>query len=350
MQFSRPALSALFARIRGDLLSRLNVEDVLRRSDTEVYARVLSGAFHSMYGYLVYLADQLFDDTAEKEFLERRAAVFGISRLPAAIATGSVTFTIQAGAVIPLGNVLQALDGVQYRTTADATPTGLTATAPIEALLAGAAGNRDAAAPLQLVSPIAGVNSTATAGEISGGADLESDDSLRARLLRRIQQPPHGGAAYDYIAWALEVPGTTRAWVYPQESGIGTVTVRFVRDNDGPGAAIIPDAGEIAAMVAYIGVRRPVTAEVFVPPPISTPLNFTISVTPSTAAVKDAISASLQDLLRREAEPNGTLLLSHIQEAVSIAAGEVDHVLTVPSANVVMTGGHISTFGTITWV
>ena len=68
------------------------------------------------------------------------------------------------------------------------------------------------------------------AGGLAAGSDAETDESLRARVLRRIQKPPQGGAGYDYVAWALEVPGVTRAWVYPAEMGLGTVTVRFVRD------------------------------------------------------------------------------------------------------------------------
>ena len=38
------------------------------------------------------------------------------------------------------------------------------------------------------------------------------------------------------------------------------------------------------------------------------------------------------------------------REAISIAAGEVDNVLTSPSANVTNTTGAITIMGTITWV
>ncbi|RYE88861.1 MAG: baseplate J protein, partial [Oxalobacteraceae bacterium] len=58
----------------------------------------------------------------------------------------------------------------------------------------------------------------------------------------------------------------------------------------------------------------------------------------------------LRDLLVREAAPGKTLLLSHIREAVSTAAGETDHVLVSPAANVVPPTGHMPTFGSIAWV
>lgn len=348
--YSRPALADIVQRVRTDVLSRLSADDLLRRADAEVYARVLGGVAHGLYGFIDWLSSQVIYDTAEVEFLERWCSIWGITRKAATAATGSATFTVQAGSLIPSGTLLQALDAVQYQTTADATVVGTSATAPITAVVAAAAGNRATGQSLTMVSPIVGVQSTATAGLLSGGADVEKDDALRARLLARIQNPPQGGSAADYVAWALAVPGVTRAWVYPQELGVGTVTVRFVRDNDGTGAAIIPDSTEVAAVQAYIDARRPVTAQVTVVAPAAVPLNFTIQgLTPSTAAVQAAVQTELQDMLLRESTPGGTILLSHIRAAISSATGETDFTLTAPAANVTNTTGNMSTMGTITW-
>jgi uncharacterized phage protein gp47/JayE len=348
--YDRPSLAQVVERVRTDVLSRLSTDDVLRRADAEVYARVMGGVAHGLYGFIEWLSSQIIYDTATVEYLERWASIWGVVRKPAAAATGSVTFTVQPGSVIAAGALLQALDGVQYLTTADATVAGGSATAPVQASVAAAAGNRTTGQSLSLVSPIVGVQPVATAGELSGGADVETDDALRARLLERIQAPPQGGAAADYVAWALAVPGVTRAWVYPQELGLGAVTVRFVRDLDGTGAAIIPDAPEVAAVQAYIDARRPVTANVTAVAPTAVPQNFTITaLVPDTAAVRSAITAELQDLLLREAVPGGTLLLSHIRAAISAASGEADYTLTVPSADVTRTTGQLTTMGTITW-
>lgn len=349
--FSRPSLADIIQRVRNDVLSRLSTDDVLRRADAEVYVRVMGGVAHGLYGFIEWLSNQVIYDTAEVEYLERWCSIWGVARKSSVSATGTVTFTVQAGAVIPSGTLLQALDGAQYQTTADATLTTPTAIAPIAAVVPAAAGNRPPGQNLMLVSPVVGVQSTATAGELSGGADVESDASLRVRLLARIQQPPHGGASYDYTAWALEVAGVTRAWVYPQELGPGTVTVRFVRDNDGTGTAVIPDASEVAAVQAYIDTRRPVTAQLTVVAPAAVPLNFQIQgLTPATSTVQIAVQAELADLLMREAVPGGTILLSHIRAAISAAAGETDYVLVSPSTNVTNTIGNMSTMGTTTWL
>lgn len=345
--YSRPTLAELVTRTRADLVSRLSADDILRRADADVYARVLAGLAHGLYGYVDYLANQIIYDTAEAEFLARWASIWGVTRKPAAVAAGSVTFAVAAGAVIPSGTLLQALDGVQYQTTADATISVPSATAPVAALVAAAAGNRTAGQTLTLVSPVAGVQSSATAGDLVGGADLESDDDLRARLIDRIQQPPQGGDAHDYVTWALEVAGVTRAWCFPLELGEGTVTVRFVRDDD---ASLIPDAGEVAAVQAYIDARRPVTAAVTVVAPAAVPLAFSIAVAPNTAAVKAAVQAELSDLIAREAKPGGTIYLSHIRAAISAAVGEDNYTMSAPSADVTNTAGNMTTLGTITWL
>lgn len=349
MPFSRPTLQELVNRTAADAQARLGLDELLRRDDLQVLTRVHAGAVHGLYGYLEWLSRQVIFDTAEAEYLERWASIWGVARKPAAAATGDVVFTGVNGAVVPAGAALIRADGAEYFTTADANLTGGTATAPVEAVTPGATGNALAGVSLGLTSPVAGVSSTVLVGAagLSGGADVEDDASLRDRFIARIQQPPQGGASNDYVTWALEVPGVTRAWVSPQELGIGTVTVRFVRDDD---ATIIPDAGEVAAVQAHIDTRRPVTASATVVAPVAVPLDFTIGLTPNTAAAQAAVQAELADLIRREAAPGGTVLLSHIREAISIAAGETNHTLSVPTADVTHSIGQMAVMGTITWL
>jgi len=350
MAFARPTLTELINRTLSDATSRLSVDELLRRADAEVLARVLAGAAHGLYGYIDWLSRQILPDTSESEWLERHASLWlREGRKPAAESTGEVSFTGVSGSVVPSGTVLTTAAGVQVATTAEVTLTAGTASAAAAAVDAGASGNLVAGAPLSLVSPITGVQSTATvaSGGLTGGANIEDDEALRARVIARIQQPPQGGCAYDYEAWTLQVEGVTRAWVYPQELGLGTVTVRFVRDDD---SSLIPDAAEVATVQAYIDALRPVTAQVTVVAPTAVPLNITITdLTPDTAAVRAAIEAEIIDLLRREAVPGGTILLSHLREAISIAAGESDHVLTSPVANVTHATGELAVLGTITW-
>ena len=349
MSFSRPTLQQLIERAQADIDSRLPGTDPRpRHSVRGALAKNSAAAFHGVYGYLDWLARQLFPDTAEAEYLARHASIWGVTRTPAAAAAGNVTFTGTTGTLIPAGTELQRSDGALYTTDAEATLASGTITTAVTAAVVGAAGNAAIGTTLTLTSPIAGVNATATvaSGGLARGADEEDADALRIRLLAVIQAPAHGGNKADYERWALEVPGVTRAWVYPLEGGAGTVTVRFVRDDD---ASLIPDAGEVTTVQNYIDDLRPVTAAVTVAAPTAAPADYTIALTPNTQAVKDAVTAELADLHRREAAPGAIFLLSHIKEAISIAAGETNHVLTVPSADITPATGAIPTLGTITW-
>lgn len=349
MAFNRPTLQQLIDRIAADIESRLPGADArTRRSNLAVLARALAGAVHGLYGYLEWQSRQILPDTAEAELLDRHASLHGITRTAAVAATGNVTFTGTNGTVIPAGTELQRSDGVLFTTDAEATIASSSATAAVTCQTLGATGNTDAAVALTLISPIAGLDSQAAVavGGLSGGTDPETDADLLERLLERIESPPHGGAAADYILWAKQIAGVTRAWVYPEELGPGTVVLRFVRDND---ASMIPDAGEVAAVQAHIDTVRPVTAAFTAVAPVAAPLNFTLAVVPNTQAVKDAVTAELLDMFSRDAEPGGTILISRIREAISIAAGETNYVLSTPSADVTHTTGQIATLGTITW-
>lgn len=353
MAFTRPSLTELISRNQSDIESRLPGTDAkTRRTVVGVLARVLSGAVHGLYGYLDWASKQLMADTAEAEHLDRHAGIWLQEGRKAAVAAlGSVDFTGTDGSVIPAGSLLQRSDGVVYATDAEVTIAASVATATVTASDAGADGNSDAGVGLSLISPIAGIQSSATVatGGLTGGADIESDDDLRARVIARIQNPPQGGSESDYLAWALAAHvDVTRAWVYGEELGAGTVVVMVATDDvvGGP----IPVQSVVDAVQAYIDVRRPVTAAVTAVAPVAVPFNLTISnLSPDTSTVRSAIEAEIADLLRREAGPGGTILLSHIREAISLAADEADHVLVSPAADVTHTTGQIAMMGTITW-
>ena len=350
MPFNRPTLQTLLDRAAADIEARLPGADArLRRTLLGVLARIHAGGMHGLYGYLDWLAKQLMPDTADLEHLDRHASVWGIDRKAATAAQGQITFTGTDATQIPAGTAIQRSDGALFSSDAIATIAAGSVLVAITADSSGANANTAANTVFTLVSPLAGINSNATvdASGLTGGADTETDDSLRTRLLARIKDPAHGGKSGDYVTWALEVAGVTRAWVYAQELGLGTVSVRFMMDDayaDG-----IPQAADVAAVQAYIDVLRPVTADLTVVAPIADALAFTIQLTPNDAATQAAVQAELADLIKRESIPAGTILLSHIREAISIAAGETDHVLVAPAADVTHATGHIATLGVITW-
>lgn len=349
MPFARPTLPELIDRVTTDISGRVTglQSAVLRRSLLGILARSEAGAVHMLYGFLEWAARQAIIDTAEKEYLERWAAIWKVFRKAADYSTGPALLAGSVGSTVPSGTILQRQDGVQYRVLDNATFTSTTLQTTVVALAAGADGDCPAGTPLFLLSPVAGVQSTGSAAAgIDGGLDVETDEQLLSRLLKRIRQPPHGGASSDYELWALEVAGVTRVWVYPLQMGLGTVTVLFVCDGE---SNIIPDSAKVAEVQAYINERCPVTAEVFVAAPVPDPLNMIVKLSPNTAAVQAAVRAEVADLIDRDSKPGGPILISRLREAVSIAAGESDNAITSPTADVAHAAGHMALPGTITF-
>jgi uncharacterized phage protein gp47/JayE len=354
MPFDRPTLPELRDRIRRDFNARLPGADaLLRQSNLRVIADVLAGLSTLHYGYQEWLSHQLFPDTAETAFLERWASIWGLTRRPATAALGALDVTGTPGATVPGGAEWQRSDGVRYRTADGATlATDGTAVVTVEAEAPGVAGDAVTGTQVTTVSALAGVVAQATvaAPGIAGGADEETDEQLRTRLLARIQTPPHGGSASDYVDWTLEVPGVTRVWVAAQEQGPGTVVVRFAMD-DAAHPNGIPTPADVALVQAHLDEVRPVTAEVIVVAPIAHAIDITIAtLTPDTPAVRTAVVAELTDMLFRNGVPGAVLYVSWLWEAVSLASGERHHRITVPTADVQLGGGELPVLGIITYV
>lgn len=363
MPFARPSLSDLIARVTGDIRGRLEITGtLLRRAMADVLGKVWGGTAHELYGFLDWLKDQLFGDTADEDMLLRLAAMYGITPAPATYFTCTLDVTGSAAVTVHVGTIYR-LDAVSsYRVTADTAlaldiVSGLfKATVPIASVLAGSDANVPVGTEIDLESPIANVNTAAfvTTGSITVvGEDQESVESVRTRYLLRLREPPEGGADQDYEAWTLAAGvGATRAWVFPNELGLGTVVVRFVEDANV--VSIFPSGGDVAVVQAALNAQRPITAAVTAQAPTNLVVPFTIHLVPSTTATQAAVAAELVDLFTREGAPGngagqGTILLSQILTAIGTADGVTDFTLTLPAANVVPALGQLPTVGVITW-
>lgn len=361
MPFARPTLSEIVTRIESDYKSRIdNAQSLLRRSILKILARVYGAAVHLVYGYLSYIKDQPFATTADSEYLEKIGNEFGIARKPAVNATGSGSGTGTTGVSIPAGTQLVSNAGQVYTIDEEVTVSGGVYDADFTALIAGDDGNDSPSIYLIFVTPVAGVGTTLTVdgAGIDGGVDIESDDDLRGRILDRKRRPPHGGAEFDYVNWALEVPGVTRAWVFSQYMGHGTLGLAFVRDDD---SSIIPDATEREEVRDYIlehvdqltglNVGIPVTAEpgFFVIDVSLKSLDFSISITPNNATTQADIESKISDLITERGGPGVTIYLSDISAAISSSALEVAHRLNSPVTDIATAVNEIPVLGTITW-
>lgn len=350
MAFNRPSLKDIVARVKTDFNYHLKGEnETLRFTLSNVFSIVIAGVSHLLHSHLEYITKMFFPTTAQGKYLEIWGSIFGVNRKLEAYSYGYVDFSGSNGYSVGLGVLVKGGNGVEYKTEESGFIDNGTLRLKVVATKPGKIGNLSSSETLSLVNPIIGIGQqvTISADGLQEGTDREKDDDYRARIIERIRNPISGGTKHDYKRWTLELTGVTRAWVFPLNQGPGTVGVTFVQDNN---TDIIPTAQKVSEVFHYIEERRPITAEVNVFPPVSVPVDFTIKALPDTPEVRLAIESELKDLIRREAEPGGKLLLTHIREAISIASGENDHELINITDDIHYQNSEIPVYRSITWL
>jgi uncharacterized phage protein gp47/JayE len=269
-------------------------------------------------------------------------------RKAATYAKGTIQFAGTVGVVIPIGSPMTGGNGVQYQTiTAGEIGSGGFATADAVALTAGTIGNLPDGDVMSLNPAIPGVDTAMLLGDMSGGVDTETDDQLRERILFRIQNPPMGGDQADYVAWAMAVPGVTRAWA-ACEIGPGTMTVRFLMDDLHADNYGLPTEADILVVSDYIDSKRPVTVkDCFVMAPILFFYDITISnLTNDDPTVRARIETSIKDMEFARSKPGQTMYRSWVDEAISQAVGEETHELTFQTTEM-PAPAYMPTLGTV---
>lgn len=347
MPYEIPTLPALITRTEADF--ERNAPSALRRSDAKVSARALSGAVYQLFGYQSWMAMQAHPATCDEEMLLLWARWrLEEGRKEAVAATGYVALTGSTGKVVDAGVVYQSDDGRRYVVLTAATLVGGKAQVQVVAETAGLAGNIEAST-LTAVAPVLGVNPTATIGTdgITGGAEQETIEALRGRVEAAFKNPSKVGNGADFVEWALEVPGVTRAWALPRWMGPGTFGLTFVCDGN---ADIFPNAAKVAEVKAYLEAKRPVTSEIYPFAAQRLAINFRIKLVPDTTAGRAAVTKNLAGLINANGGSGSVILLSHIGETISGSPGETDHKLELPNEDVPVAANQVATLGVITWL
>lgn len=307
---------------------------LLPKSFSRVLAKVLAAVYIVLYKYAgfsllqQFVSTAAFDETEVNGKIIRPLVEWG--RLvnagdPLAATQAelqlSVTVLNQTGSLPGGSQLLYAPTGIVYLTTAAVPLNAPTVTVTARASSdqnngngAGTIGNLEPGQVLQFASPLPNIATNATVtGSAVVGADAETEDNYRARVLRRCQRRPQGGAYADYQAWGTEVAGIRN--VFPYTSNLpGQVDV-YVEADAGPDG--IPDGSQLTAVRASLDFdpaeapsptglanRRPANAAVNVLPITRT--GFDVDIAGFVATDEGAVLASIEqgvDEFLRAREP-----------------------------------------------
>ena len=352
MPYNVPTLRQLIAAGKLDIESALDT--ILPKFGIELALNTaVSAAIRDAYDHQMWIVRQIIPTSeSDDQTIIELALSEGVIRKRASYATGPVTLT---GSVsIPVDTLLSHKDGRQYAVTASGVPSGGSVVVTVQAEDAGVDGNLDAGETLSLITPISGVQSAGTSGDITGGADIEPIAELLERLLFRKRNPPMGGSVADYVAWMREVSGVTRAWAYDSWQGGGTVGIGWVFDDR---EDIVPTPADRVAMQDYLFLHsdpatgvptgRPGGIEpVFIGPTLKI-TDLAITPIPDTVDVRAAIEANLEGY-ERTLQPGDTLLLSKVRTAIGSAAGLTNYTLDL-TADVAAGIDELNVIGAVTW-
>lgn len=371
MPFGRPTLTQLQASAVQDITTSgvPGLDGLLRMAVLRVLAWAMSGLAYSVYGYIDWCFRQAIPFTATDEYFAAWAGLIGIYQKDAAPAVGFARFAGNPATPpqpFPSGAALTRQDGTPYTTTAD----GMLAadgflTVPIVAAVSGALTDCDAGTPISIDDPVPGINSGGVmSAPATGGADQETPDAFRSRALLAYRTPPQGGSAADYVRWALQVPGVTRAWVGPPWPGPGSVMVFVMFDDtnlatDGfpvgsDGVASeeprgTPATGDQLEVADHLWPLQPVTALVTVAGPVPFPINVALAtLNPDTEEMRASITAALEDLMLAIGQPGGVIYPSDIYGAVLTAPGIINFSIASPTTAVRAPSGALPVMGTLT--
>lgn len=300
-------------------------------------------------------------------------ADFGFARNSASAATGQVTFarfTATSSALIPVGSQVTTADGTQtYNVIASTTnsfydaaqngyviPSGISsATVPVQAATAGAAGNADIGTVTIIVGSIPGVDTVSNSSAFAGGADAESDDDARQRF-------------QDWIASLSKSTKNAIGYAISQvQSGITySLTENYDYNGDPhPGFfyAVVDDGSGnpsddfIASVYNAVDIVRGFTVSfaVFKPSTISADVTLTLTLSTTDTAIIASVKTLVHDAIDNYISALGMGVILPYSKISQLAYGASSYVTNVSSitlnggtSDLIATSKQVIRTGTIT--
>lgn len=239
MSLQTPTTKEISDNIIAQLEASLNQTiPLLPKSFLRVLAKALAGVFVLLYKYGGFMFLQMFVQTASaKETTVNGVLLTPLTQWGRLIGVGDpapatsaelqieITVEIQSG-VLPSNTQLVSTDnGVTYITLGAVLLDAPTKLVNVLAASdqaggggAGIIGNLEPGAVLSFANPLANVARNATVIlQAVTGANAESTEAYRQRIIDRFQKRPQGGAYADYEQWGEEPAGIINVYPYTSD-------------------------------------------------------------------------------------------------------------------------------------
>ena len=217
--------------IKQRILDNINID--IDKREGSFTSNMISPLVEELAKAYINMSDILslgfIDDTFDT-FLDKRVSEFGVYRKEGVKATGEIKVEGKEGAIITNGTLVKAND--LYFTVLNDIELPTDNVLYVEANEVGYKYNLLANTEFELVEKNDKVTKLVNETNFSKGVDVESDEDLRKRFVKVVNNPSTSGNKSHYEEWALEVDGVGRAIVYPLWNGNGTVKVMIVGNDN----------------------------------------------------------------------------------------------------------------------
>ncbi len=249
-------------------------------SEIAVRMKVMAGEIFNAYSSLEWLKRQMFASSASGEYLDYIARERGIERRQATKAKGVLTFSVEEASsdpiLIPRGTVVvtPGSNPLRFYTTEDAVLPLMTMSVSVnaEAEVAGFAGNILAGINFLPVSVPAEIVQIRNNSRFVGGADTETDSSLRERIKDTYYCVPNGMNKAYYQQLAKKVEGVKKVGVVSFARGAGTINVYVSGNEDDISQAVVDEVAQV------IQSEREINLDVQVFAAVKSPYNLNVTV------------------------------------------------------------------------
>jgi len=212
------SITEIVATIRANLALSDPELDTTTGSTTRKIIDAVAESVSEAYIDSHMLSYQYDIDSKTDSDLDAFCALFGIYRLAARRASGSVTFSrtgsLTSTAFIPINTQVnsQTTPAISYLTLTGGlmAPGVSSVTVPVQAILAGVEGNQGAGLLNRIISPLSGVRAVTNVEAITGGDTQESDQELRERWRATVFRSL-AGTEQMYLGVALNDPDCVAA-------------------------------------------------------------------------------------------------------------------------------------------
>ncbi|MGM9528310.1 MAG: baseplate J/gp47 family protein [Oscillospiraceae bacterium] len=342
----------IYEEMRNELAQKTGLA-INDGGDMALRLSAVAAELESLWLQTEWTKKQCFPQTASGEYLDRHAALRGLSRGAAVCSEGVLRFETdevrEQALTIAKGTVCLTAAGVEFLTTetAEIAAGELFCTVKARARSAGVAGNVPSESVTFMALAPVGVERCFNEAAFTGGSDGEDDEALRARVMESFLRLPNGSNRAYYETVALETPGVAAAAAISRARGLGTVDVILAGDSG------VPDEEVIASVQSRLEAEREICVDIEVKAPaiVTVPVSVAIEVSEETDFEETAerVRAALEGYF------DGRLLGKRVLRAklgnvVFGVEGVENYSILLPAADVDICQSELPVAGTVTVV